>query len=312
MYNPTYEEYQKLENREMKGKSLLELPENYVLFDLETTGLSAEWDEIIEIAALKVRNNQVIETYNQLIKPSEQIPDYVTEINHITNEMVADSPTIEEALKSFLNFVDSDLLIGHNIACFDINFIYKNAFLCYGKWFSNNFVDTRRLSSYAFKGERHHNMKALIERFNLEAEQEHRALSDCLINKQIYDLLVKKIKDERIELRKKSYSKSSLEYFKQLKVTTENIDKENPFYNKTVVFTGALEKYQRKEAAQIIVNCGGKFKDSVTKDVNFLIVGDTDYREKTNKMKKAYEYKTKGIDIDVIPESLFYELLQEE
>ena len=308
MYEMTYEEHLKLENREMKGKSLLDIPKDYVLIDLETTGLSWQWDEIIEMAALKVRDNQVVDTYQQLIKPSEEIPDFITEINHITNEMVANAPTIEETLNNFLDFVGNDLIVGHNIASFDINFIYRAAFVSYGKWFSNNFVDTLRLSKNIFKGESHNDIATLIKRFNLNIEQEHRALSDCEINKQIYDLLVKKVKDEKIELGKRVHSRPN---YKELTTTVEHIDTDNPFFGKTVVFTGKLERYERKQAAQIIINCGGVFKDSITKDVNFLVVGDTDYRAKTNKMIKAFENKAKGYDIEVIPESLFYELLEE-
>ena len=77
-----------------KGKSLLQFPNNYVVFDLETTGLDSNYDEIIEIGALRVRNNKIVEQFTTLIKPEYPIDEFITELTGITNEMVNDSPNI--------------------------------------------------------------------------------------------------------------------------------------------------------------------------------------------------------------------------
>lgn len=113
------------------------------------------------------------------------------------------------------------------------------------------------------------------------------------------------------ELFKKKHSSHSHNYI-DLHATVTEFDEDNPFYQKVVVFTGKLEKYSRKDAAQIVLNCGGEFKDSISKDVDYLVVGDTDFREKTSKMIKAYSLKEKGFDIEVIPESMFYQMLEED
>ena len=93
------------------------------------------------------------------------------------------------------------------------------------------------------------------------------------------------------------------------------MDNTHPLYNKVCVFTGTLEKYSRQEAAQIVVNLGGSCGNSVTKKTNYLILGNNDYCSmikdgKSSKQKKAEEYKLKGQDIEIIPESVFYDMIE--
>lgn len=296
--------------RKGKGNSLLKLPTDYVVIDLETTGLSPDYSEIIELAAIKVKDNEIIDKYQQLVKPDEEIDEFITSITGITNEMVKDAPKINDVLNNYLEFIGDNVILGHNVS-FDVNFVYDNALNCYDKIFSNDYIDTMRISRKLFKEERHHRLQDLINRFKLGGSQEHRALSDCDYTKKAFDWMVKYINDNSIdteELFKKS--KSNFNY-KDLHATVTEFDEDNPFYQKTVVFTGKLERYARKDAAQIVLNCGGEFKDSISKDVNYLVVGDTDFRERTSKMDKAYTLKEKGFDIEVIPESMFYQMLEE-
>ena len=74
--------------RELKGKSLIEIPNKYIAFDIETTGLDPAYDEIIEIGAIKIENDKEIETFCTLIKPEYEIDEFITELTGITNEMV--------------------------------------------------------------------------------------------------------------------------------------------------------------------------------------------------------------------------------
>ena len=92
-----------------KGKSLIKIPSRFVVFDIETTGLNPATDEIIEISAIKVRDNVIEDTFSYLIKPNNEIPYFITELTKITNEMVENAPSIEEVLPKFL-----DLLLFQN------------------------------------------------------------------------------------------------------------------------------------------------------------------------------------------------------
>ena len=155
----------------------------YVVFDLETTGLSAkEGNEIIEIGAVKVKNNQIISSFDELIKPTITIPTEITKITGISNEMVNDKESEEVVLKKFLNWLDDDnILVAHN-ANFDLSFIYE-AFFKYNLGFFNYTVlDTLGISRFLTPNEKYHNLTVLMERYkvNWDEDKHHRADYDAL------------------------------------------------------------------------------------------------------------------------------------
>ena len=131
--------------RKDKGKSMVALPENYTVIDIETTGLSPEWDEIIELAAIHYVKGVKTAEYLTLVHPENAVDEYITELTGITNEMLADAPTINECIGTFANFVGNSILVGYNVN-FDINFIYDNMVQCLGKPLSNDFVDVMRIA----------------------------------------------------------------------------------------------------------------------------------------------------------------------
>ncbi|MBR1628848.1 MAG: DNA polymerase III subunit epsilon, partial [Lachnospiraceae bacterium] len=87
-----------------KGKRVDAYVSDYVVFDLETTGTSTRKDKIIEIAALRVANHQVVEEFASLVNPGVEIPYHATQVNHITDDMVEEAPGIEGVLPEFLDF----------------------------------------------------------------------------------------------------------------------------------------------------------------------------------------------------------------
>ena len=107
-----------------KGPRIIDLVSDYVVVDLETTSKYVNYAEIIEIGALKVVNNEPVDSFSTLVRPDFDIPRSATEINNITNAMVADAPGIRDVMAQFLDFVGNSVLIGHNIASFDVNIIY--------------------------------------------------------------------------------------------------------------------------------------------------------------------------------------------
>lgn len=92
------------------GKKLNKYVKNYVVFDLETTGTSCTCDEVVEISAVKVQDGQVVEEFSTLVNPQMSIPFWATEVNGITDKMVANAPTFDKALADFLEFV-SDMIL---------------------------------------------------------------------------------------------------------------------------------------------------------------------------------------------------------
>ena len=118
------------------GKKLNEYVSDYVLFDLETTGVSCENDEVIEISALKVRDEFIVGEFSTLVNPGIPIPLYASDVNGITDEMVENSPSFKSVLSDFIEFVGEDILVGHNIASFDMKFICRDAERFFGKGLS--------------------------------------------------------------------------------------------------------------------------------------------------------------------------------
>lgn len=282
---------------------------NYVVVDLETTGLSANWDEIIEMAILKIENGVIVDSYSTLIKPNNEINEYVTELTGITNEMVKDAPLIKDVLPQFIKSLENQVIIGHNVN-FDINFLKRYCFFSDIKLHIDQYCDTLFLSRRLIKHLDHYRLKDLVEYFNIEKGIEHRSLNDCLNTYKVYEQLKLLIPSDGIHTNKNKKSHS----LKELKSVEGYIDEDCIFYNMNCVFTGALDKMVRKEAAQIVLNIGGHVEDVVTKKTNFLILGNNDYCTtlkggKSSKQKKAESLKLKGQDIQIITENEFLSAL---
>jgi len=99
---------------------------DYVLYDLETTGTSSKYDEVIEISAVKVKNGVVTEEFSQLVNPGRPIPSAASAVNQLTDDMVAFAPMFDSVLQQFLLLTEMMCWLGHNINRFDMKFLYRD------------------------------------------------------------------------------------------------------------------------------------------------------------------------------------------
>lgn len=300
--------------RPCKGKSQVKIIDDYTAIDIETTGLDPSCDRIIELAASKVRHGQTIEVFQELVNPEIYIDDFISNLTGITNEMTNDSKTIDILLPSFLEFVGNDTIIGHNVN-FDINFIYDKCIDNEIDGISNNFIDTMRMSRKLFPDLPNHKLSTLVDAFNLYAENEHRALSDCLSCESCYEYMKQHALINNLDISELFYGYSCV-HAKDISIKSTSFDTTNILYKKTCVFTGVLERMTRREAMQAVVDLGGLVGDAITKKTNFLILGNNDYCKtikdgKSTKQKKAEKYKLNGMDIEIISENVFYDLIHE-
>ena len=127
---------------EDKGKRFTQYIKDYIVFDLETTGIRPNSDEIIEISAIKVRNHQAEDQFSTLVNPGRHIPKAATAVNGISDEMVKDAPGLKETMEHFYQFIGNDILIGHNIHTFDMIFIYNAAQRVLDTEIKNDYIDT--------------------------------------------------------------------------------------------------------------------------------------------------------------------------
>lgn len=287
---------------------------DYCVVDTETTGLSSYYDEIIEVGILKIRDGKVVDQYSQLIKPNNAIDDFITYLTGITNKMLVNQPSIKEVEGEILDFLGDDIIVGHNTS-FDIRFLNAS----FKETLKNEYMDTMIFSRKIYPQLPHHRLSDLAKFLNLTNSQ-HRALADCTTTYQLYET-IKSTMDERglklsdlWQCHRNGHPGIDI---KAIKPKSNEIDEDNFFYGKHVVFTGKLEKMLRKDAMQIIVDLGGILDKSVNKNTNYLILGNNDYNavlhgEKSNKHKKAEKLKMEGNDINIIDEFTFYDIINEK
>lgn len=172
-----------------KGKRLNLYTKDYVVFDLETTGLSPEEDEIIEISGIRVRDGKPVEEFSTLVNPGRPIPYAAARVNGITDGMVQDAPVLQDALERFLLFAGEDILVGHNIHSFDMPFLYNGAARTLKRGVPNDYVDTLYLARSCMPGRYRYRLTDIAAHFGIETEGAHRALKDCTMNQQCYECM---------------------------------------------------------------------------------------------------------------------------
>lgn len=181
---------------EQTGKRLNQYTEDYVVFDLETTGLSPVADAIIEISGIKVRGRHVSEEFSTLVNPGRPIPRAATNVNGITDKMVQDAPALPTALEKFLEFIGEDILVGHNIHSFDMEFLQNGARRALGRKVSNDYVDTLYLARTCLPHLPRHRLTDVAAHFHIGTKGAHRALNDCVMNQQCYEKLGEMLKSQ--------------------------------------------------------------------------------------------------------------------
>ena len=180
-----------------QGKLLNKYIEDYVVFDLETTGVSPYNDEVIEISAVKARKGKVVEEFSELVNPQRTIPFAASRVNNITDDMVSDAPFFDAVLRHFLEFVGEDVLVGHNIQSFDMKFIYRDCERYFHQLITNDYVDTLILAKRCFPEWRHRRLGDLADYYGISTQGAHRALADCRMNQRVFELLGKEMNTEK-------------------------------------------------------------------------------------------------------------------
>ena len=155
---------------------------SFVVFDVETTGLDANSCEIIEIGAVKVVGGEIIEKFQTLIKPTETISDFITNLTGITNEMVENAPSTEVAIKDFYLFTKGCVLSGYNVG-FDMKFI-QNAGKKFGISFLNEVQDVLELAREKLVLS-NYKLSTVVKHLELELTNAHRALFDAIATAEV-------------------------------------------------------------------------------------------------------------------------------
>ena len=290
--------------------------EEFVVFDIETTGLNSHSNEIIEIGAVKIKAGRIVDRYSQLINPGRPIPYHITEITSITDEQVANEPRIDEVIGKFVDFIGDAVLVAHN-APFDMGFIKRDVKKYLNIDLQSSVIDTLQMARDLFPDLKKYGLGDLNKSLGLALEKHHRAVDDSQATANMFIIFLDK------------YKEKGLEYMKDINVGFEvNVKKQSLKNIMVLVKTQDGLKNMYKLVSESHIKYFGNKKARIPKSVlaenrEGLIIGssltahfmntgelvDLYLRhdlEKLQETAKFYDY------IELLPKSAYNELIEKD
>lgn len=172
---------------DLRGDRVDKTNGNYVAIDIETTGFAYR-DDIIEIAAIKVENDSVVDTFQTLIKPTEPIPVNITALTGIDNDMVKGAPSFDNIIESFILFIGNYTIMGHNVI-FDIDRLNNKLYNKNMQTICNNYIDTMCMAKNRIASLDSYNLINVANYLNIKIDISHRAVNDCYTTIKCYNIL---------------------------------------------------------------------------------------------------------------------------
>ena len=290
--------------------------EEFVVFDIETTGLNSHTNEIIEIGAVKIKAGRIVDRYSQLINPGRPIPYHITEITSITDEQVANEPKIDEVIGKFVDFVGDAVLVAHN-APFDMGFIKRDIKKYLNIDYQCSVIDTLQMARDLFPDLKKYGLGDLNKTLGLALEKHHRAVDDSQATANMFIIFLEK------------YKEKGLEYMKDINTGFEvNVRKQSLKNIMVLVKTQAGLKNMYRLVSEAHIKYFGNKKARIPKSVLIenregLIIGssltahfmntgelaDLYLRHDLEKLEEAakfYDY------IELLPKSTYNELIEKD
>jgi DNA polymerase-3 subunit epsilon len=300
---------------------------NFVAIDFETA--NADRSSVCSMGIVVVESGEVVHKTSWLIRPSELYFDpYNTYIHGIAEDDVKDKPEFNEIWDTIKPYIEGKTLIAHN-AGFDMSvlrYVLNEYEIPYPEF---EYSCTRILSKKTWPGLISYKLDLVAEHLGIEfkhhdAEQD--ALACAHIALKSFEISGLNSIQELNNHHAVRTGRFFLDGYRPSEVIFPNVkpselmpnstefDKTHSFYNKHVVFTGTLQSMVRKDAMQKVVDLGGSCTNGVTKESNFLVLGDQDFTKlkdgkMSSKMKKAEDLVNKGLDIEIISEDEFLRLI---
>ena len=292
-----------------KGQEWPDFISDYTMLDIETTGLNPYRDHVTELGAVKVRANQVVDEFSQLVvyPRSNHVPHFITKLNGITEELLLkEGKPVKEAMTAFRTFIGDDIIIGYNVN-FDLNFLYDLARKFHLPELSNDYVDVLRLARVYYP-QQHNRLLDCIQRAGIAQVEQHHGLEDSLDTKKVYDDFRQHFTPELLQ-----EAQGKLKNIDLLEEELEvwELGFRNPVNNKKIAFAPEVE-INGTEAAQMVNNMNGVAQTGVKADTDYLIMSDDGFFSKSNpETLKAKEFNHAGSKIKRLSESYFLNMLDE-
>lgn len=172
--------------RMMQKKKKRTIPQSYIILDIETTGLSYENDEITEIGFIRVEDGKIVERQSNLIKIENSIPDSITKLTGISNQMLSENGIeLKTALEEIFSIIDEKKVVIYN-ADFDLSFLENGALKTNLEFPSVNVIDVFQMAKKQLKGIKKYTLETVAESLGITEKQRHRAINDCQILFDVY------------------------------------------------------------------------------------------------------------------------------
>lgn len=172
---------------EKKGKLIRGMKDDYVVLDVETTGLSPTKNDIIEFSAIKISKGEIIDTFSTLINPGYLIDPFITSLTGISNEMLVVEEDIDFVIDEIISFIGDSVILGHNTS-FDIRFLYHNIITLRGFELINDYMDLLNITRKLYPRWRNHKLETVGIMLCLKNKPSHRAMNDCLATYEAYEI----------------------------------------------------------------------------------------------------------------------------
>ena len=166
------------------GESGQDFDTDFVVFDIETTGFSPVNNRIIEIGAVKVKDGEPADVFKSLVNPGLKLPEFITEVTGITDDLLEGERQIKEVLPEFIEFCDTDVVMGHNLM-FDYSFIKVNA-VNLNLEFDKSGIDTLKIAKKHLAGLESRKLDYLCSYYGIEDKEHHRAYNDAMVTSRLY------------------------------------------------------------------------------------------------------------------------------
>ncbi len=181
----------------LKEYNNLPLSQDFVVFDIETTGLSSSQDRITEIGAVKISDGKIVDSFSRLINPERKLSAKIIELTGITDEMLSDKPTIDVVLPEFMNFIGDAMLVAHN-SDFDTGFIRENCNRL-NLPYESKAIDTVAVSRALLTDMKSHKLNLVAKKLGISLENHHRAVDDAQATAEIFLKFLEMFKERGIE-----------------------------------------------------------------------------------------------------------------
>lgn len=169
----------------------------YTIVDVETTGGSPKYNRVIDLGVLRVEHGEIIDTFETLLNPGIEIPEYIIKMTGISNGDVHDAPVFDDIKDRLLELCDGSIFVAHNVG-FDYGFI-RQEFDRVGYGFTTEKLCTVRLSRVLYPEHKRHNLSEIITRFDFECKRRHRAFDDAKVLWDFLQIIREKFPEEDIE-----------------------------------------------------------------------------------------------------------------